>query len=60
MTSSIANTSPGKSPKKSTAASAAEIEANRRAARQDAEEVAAGFQKLAREKTSRKTPNQAA
>jgi len=60
MTSSIANTNPGKSPKKPIAASAGEIEANRRAARRDAEEVVAGFQKLAQEKASRKAPTQAA
>jgi hypothetical protein len=60
MNSSIANTTPDGSPKKTTAASEVEIEANRRAARQDAEEAVAGLRKLALQKASRKSPNQAA
>jgi hypothetical protein len=60
MNSSIANTTPDGSPKKTTAASGVEIEANRRAARQDAEEAVAGLRKLALQKDSRKSPNQAA
>jgi hypothetical protein len=60
MNSSIANTSPDGSPKKATAASDVEIEANRRAARQIAVEVVAGLRKLAQQKASRKAPNQAA
>ena len=60
MNSSIANTAPDGSPKKSTAASEVEIKANRRAARQDAEEAVAGLRKLALQKAPRKAPNQAA
>ena len=60
MTSSIANTSLDESPKKATAASDFEIEANRRAARQMAVEVVEGLRKLAQQKASRKAPNQAA
>jgi hypothetical protein len=60
MTSSIANTTPDGSPKKATAATDVEIEANRRAARQIAVEAVAGLRKLAQQKASRKAPNQAA
>jgi hypothetical protein len=60
MNSSIANTKPDGSPKQSTAASEVEIEANRRAARQDVEEAVEGLRKLAQQKASRKAPNQAA
>ena len=60
MTSSIMNTSPHGSPKKSTAASAVEIEANRRAARLDAKEMVEGLRKLAQQKAARKAPHQAA
>ena len=60
MTSSTANTKPDESPKNSTAASAVEIEANRQSARQDVEEAVEGLRNLARQKASRKAPNQAA
>ena len=60
MNSSIANTKPDGSPKKSTAVSVVEIEANRRAARLDVEEAVEGLRKLAQQKASRKAPNQAA
>jgi hypothetical protein len=60
MTSSIANTSLDGSPKEATAASEAENEANRRAARQIAVEVVEGLRKLAQQKASGKAPNQAA
>ena len=60
MTSSIANTNLDESPKKTTAASGVENEANRRAARQMAVEVVEGLRKLAQQKASRKAPNQAA
>jgi len=60
MTSSIANTTPDQSPKKTTAASDVENEANRLAADQMAAEVVEGFRKLAQQKASRKAPNQAA
>ena len=60
MNSLIANTSPDGSPKESTSVSEVEIEANRRSARLDVAEVVEGLRKLAREKASRKAPNQAA
>jgi len=60
MNPSIASTTPDGSPEKSTAVSAVEIEANRRAARQMAKEVVEGLRKLAQQKASRKAPNQAA
>ena len=60
MTSSIANTKVAESPKKSTDASAVEIEANHRAARQDAKEVVAGLRKLAEQKAALKAPPHAA
>jgi hypothetical protein len=60
MNSSMPNTKPAGSPKKTIAVSAVEIEANRRAARQDVKEVVEGLRKLAQQKASRKAPNQAA
>jgi len=60
MTSSIANTEGAESPKKSTGASAVEIEANHRFARQLAEEVVAGLRKLAKQKAALKAPHHAA
>jgi hypothetical protein len=60
MNSLLANTKPDGLPKKSTAAFDVEIEANRRAARLDAEEAVEGLRKLAKQKSSRKAPNQAA
>jgi hypothetical protein len=60
MISSTPNTKTETLPKPSIAVSAASIEANRRAARLDAKEVVAGFQKLAKQKAARKTPHQAA
>jgi hypothetical protein len=50
----MANTKPDRSPKKTTAASEVEIEANRRAARLDAAEVVEGLRKLAKQKAARK------
>ncbi len=60
MNSSTRNTKPDGSAGKSTTASDLEIEANRRAARQMAEEVVEGLRKLAKQKASNKAPNQAA
>ena len=60
MNPSIASTTPDGSPKIATAAFAVEVEANRRAARQDAVEVVEGLRKLAQQKAARKAPNQAA
>ena len=60
MISSTVNTKPDASPKKPTAVSAVSIEANRRAARLDAKEMVEGFRRLARQKASRRNPNQAA
>jgi hypothetical protein len=56
----MTNTEADGSPKKSTAASEIEIEANRRAARQDIVEVVEGLRKLAQQKANRKAPHQAA
>ena len=60
MDSSIANTTPDGSQKKSTAASDVENEANRLAADQMAKEVVEGLRKLAQQKAAHKAPNQAA
>jgi|NGEPerStandDraft_6_1074524.scaffolds.fasta_scaffold29390_2 hypothetical protein len=60
MNSSMPNTELAGSPKKTIAVSAVEIEANRRAARLDAEEAVEGLRKLAQQKASCKAPNQAA
>jgi hypothetical protein len=51
---------PDASRKKATAVSAAKIESNGQATRQDAREVVEGLRKLAQQKASLKTPNQAA
>ena len=60
MSSSIANTKPEGSPKRTITVSAVEIEANRRATRQDAKEIVEGLRKLAQQKAALKVPNQAA
>jgi len=60
MTSSTANAKPEASPKRLTTASEVEIEANHRATRQMAKEMVEGLRKLARQKASRRNPNQAA
>jgi hypothetical protein len=60
MKSSIANTKPEESANTSTAASAVEIEANRRAAREDAKLAVEGLRRLAKQKAGSKAPNQTA
>ena len=60
MNSSIANTKPDGSPKRTITASAEEIEANHLAARQDAKEIVEGLRRFAQQKAALKVPNQAA
>jgi hypothetical protein len=60
MNSSTSNTKVAESPKRPTVESEVETRANRLAADQMAAEVVQGLRKLAKQKASRKAPNQAA
>jgi hypothetical protein len=60
MISSTNNTKPDASPPRTITASAVEIEANRLAADQMAKQVLEGLRNLAKQKASRRVPDQAA